>query len=881
MSFGTYKAPPCATCDGWLYKVLAVPQSEDVHFERDLWIPESCQRCGHFAQCCLFDRPPRMIRHRVVLPGRLINDAEHLGNMAQANLIWGSKPANAELQLANLLGGVRQEAREEVQRAYLRCADYIIRDELLHVRADKTCFEVFKEFVPCCGRVLRGTTWRLHTRATLGALSGDDGSPDSDETLSGKGGSTKASGDDGGFSDSASEPPAPPKGDSLSFDTGVSNGKTFSSSALENSAHTRTRHAHRCCGCGALYSHQHADGDKRHGQGLKDCPNPVCARYGDHEKTLAWLLDVKPPPPHESVRKAVEAEVRQEQAAAHISGATLQSTTVPTSSKTKVEGETPAKVRVPDLAVLDDGKEIGPREATTRFPQVVEGAKYVFSNGPDNLIAAEAMRNVGVGTWAPMPHEEEAFVAVVEALKTHLFSPAAIKQAMKDFIDLPSTLPKKMSATTRERILHNELNEAHMDGTPFSSSIKAFVKAEVSAKAKPRPIADHGPQRLVPIAKVAWCFEHIVAKVKFSNIKGRSKEQALKQLFSNFGALKGGQMLENDLTAFEFGVSEPLKRAEADIFRHIASYLNLDDQGTLAFQRIVDARTKAATWKMRFKDLAGAPCTVSIKLPRTMRESGDRLTSSGNWLQNVFAWFSYLCTAKTVGESIRKWVKGHAKTLVYTSSRDGKQYAARLAFEGDDTAGSITEGLTEDEMSAFFTRWGWSAKLRLVPKSGDSYLEFVGARALMCDGKPVEVDGDLVVAPPIKRLLKEKAWSTSAQTPEERVGCLKAYALVLAHEFRNVPPLHAFARAMYNDNKSGEKVSAAVENDLLMSGHGIVDLDAELAEVQYGNLPIWKRWATATAGPTTDLEWAQMCGLTTLNQHGFDLAASLPKSWLE
>jgi len=804
--------------------------------------------------------------------------------MAQANLVWGTKPANAELQLANLLGGVRQEAREEVQRAYLRCADYIIRDELLHVRADKTYVEILKEFVPCCGRVLRGTTWRLYTRANLDAQEGEDGSPDADATASEEGGSAKGSGDDGGSSDTDSEPPAPPKEDSLSFDTGVSNGQTFSATAQENAVHNALRHAHRCCGCGALFSHQHADGHKRHGQGLKDCPNPVCKRSGDHDKTLARLLDVNPPPPLESVRKAVQAEVKQEQAAAHISGATLQSTTVPASCKTKVEGETPAKVSVPDLAVLDDGKEIGPREATTRFPQVVEGAKYVFSNGPDNLIAAEAMRNVGVGTWEPMPHEKETFEAVVLALKTHLFSPSAIKAAMKDFIDLPSTLPKKMSATTRERTLHNELNTAHLDAAPFSSTIKAFVKSEVSSKAKPRPIADHGPQRLVPIAKVAWCYEHIVAKVKFSNIKGRSKELALNQLFNNFASLKGGQMIENDLTAFEFGVSEPLKLAEAEIFKHIAKHLNLDDHGTLAFQRIVDARSKSATWKMRFKDHAGATCSVGIKLPRTMRESGDRLTSSGNWLQNVLAWFSYLCTAKTVSDSVRKWVVGHAKTLVYTSSRDGKAYAARLAFEGDDTAGSITEGMTADDMSAFFTRWGWSAKLRLVPKKGDSYLEFVGSRALMCDGRPVEVDGDLVMAPPIKRLLKEKAWSTSAQTPEERIGCLKAYAMVLAHEFRNVPPLHAFARAMYNDNKHGEKVSAAVENDLLMSGRlqdGAVDLDAELAEVQYQNLPLWKRWAEATAGPSTELEWAQMCGLTTLNQHGFDLASSLPKSWLE
>jgi hypothetical protein len=283
-----------------------------------------------------------------------------------------------------------------------------------------------------------------------------------------------------------------------------------------------------------------------------------------------------------------------------------------------------------------------------------------------------------------------------------------------------------------------------------------------------------------------------------------------------------------------------------------------------------------------------------------MRESGDRLTSSGNWLQNVMAWFTYLSAPRTqegvFGEkgkaedcayiSVKKWVDSRGKNFWYTSARDGKEYMARLAFEGDDTAGALQEDIPLEKIAEFFKRWGWNAKLRSVEPQGDDYLEFVGVRALIIDGKPAFTsDGELVAAPPIKRFLQEKAWSTIECTDAEYHGTMARYACVKAEGYRGVAPMYAFCRAMYQDHRKHDcrKVSAAYIKDFEMSTGAEFDIDASLTfpQPQCADADMWRRWATATAGEATVLEWATMCGLDTLEMHGKDLAVSVPQAWLK
>jgi hypothetical protein len=597
---------------------------------------------------------------------------------------------------------------------------------------------------------------------------------------------------------------------------------------------------------------------------------------------------------------AIRAAREDELQGMHADGGVLSSTTVPEACLVKKEGQTKAEVIMDPLAVVLPGVEIGERTARPRFPQMSEQPTQVFSNSPINLIAAEAMRNVEVGDWCPWMAERETFSEVHRALQEELFCEKHVQDAMVGFASMVDTLPKKMSVAQKERLQDECLQAACAAGAPFTTVVKAFVKKETSGKPKPRPIADHGFERLVPLAKVAWVYEHIVAKMRNSNIKGREKGIALKELFTSFSSLKnGGKMIENDLTAFEFGVSEVLKKAEQSIIYGIALSLNLSDVGFESVRRVIDARDKTATWSMNFVDAAGERQKLKIKLPRPMRESGDRLTSSGNWLQNVMAWFSYLsaprfiedplrCSTKPrqcAYQSVKQWVKSNGKNFFYISARDAKEYVARLAFEGDDTAGALEEDIDLEDISAFFKRWGWKSKLRTVLPQGDDYLEFVGIRALISDGKPTfTADGDLVAAPPIKRFLQEKAWSTIDCTDAEFHGTMARYACEMAKGFRGVGPLYAFCRAMYDDHRRHDcsRVSAAYVKDLEMSTGAEFDAEASLIfpPPQVGDEALWKRWATASAGKATDAEWAAMCGVTTLEMHGKDLAVFVPRVWL-
>lgn len=614
--------------------------------------------------------------------------------------------------------------------------------------------------------------------------------------------------------------------------------------------------------------------------GLPGCPDAI------------ELTTFTPKPRKSDLELAILAEEKNAQAGAHLSGSVIVGTTVSTANlQQNVAGGMNATVANDAHAVLptDGDAATGVRTAFTRFPQVTDEKVYVFNNDAVNLEAAHAMRNQGVGVHVPTPVEVRKARIVLDALKRELVRVDYIEEALKEFEQYWDTLPSKFSGKTRQSVFANVSNEAQFDFTTYCLRIKAFIKAEASRKEKPRPIADHGMERLVPLAKVAWIFEKLMCRVSGSNIKGRAKEKALYQLFNSFTSIDDLLMLiENDLTGFEWGVIQALKELEAELLKHIASFLRLEGF-ELAFERIVDSRTQAATWVMHYTDAAGAKCKISIKLPRAMRESGDRLTSSGNWLQNVIAWFVFLCDEATLDEAVTGWVKSRGRNFFYVSPREGvdpktgkaKKHLARLGFEGDDTAGGLSEAIPKAVIEEFFARWGWKPKIRVVEPKGYDYLEFVGERALMKDLKPVIVDGRLVSAPPIKRLFHEKAWCTSNMLDKDKPGSLKLYAIRLAQQYRSVPPMYAFARAMYQDNKHGQSVDKDAMADYLRS-LGDVGFRPNLSkfpEPEGAHAEVWSTWAEVTAGKASDLEIANMCGLTTLKQHGFDFQAVVPSAW--
>jgi len=396
---------------------------------------------------------------------------------------------------------------------------------------------------------------------------------------------------------------------------------------------------------------------------------------------------------------------------------------------------------------------------------------------------------------------------------------------------------------------------------------------------------------------------------EMASIKKAEKKVKIEKIFKTMsGMRKGARWVENDLTAFEFGVSEPLKRIEQEIFLHIANLIGVEDCNAELFERVVDDRDKCATWKMSYRDATGERKTAKIKIPRTMRESGDRVTSSGNFLQNLIAWFSFLVDPEFVNDALDTLIKFRGAKMFYVSPRDttlinqkGKmvrrKYLACLAFEGDDTAGRFEEniwspvllkpdGETVCPVCQFFTRWGWKAKLVWKPLTDDGYIRFVGYEALICDGELEYDGGEVVMTPEVARALNTKSWTTTDCTPQELKTCIRIYAAQLASGFKRVEPVHAFLNAVFDDNKGGVDVKAEKvrEHILAMTGElpeagASVSSHVQMPGFEGGDCEKWKRLLRVSAGQFSDREWAEMCHVGTVRMHGADLAVCVPLKW--
>ncbi|APG78087.1 RNA-dependent RNA polymerase [Beihai weivirus-like virus 17] len=599
----------------------------------------------------------------------------------------------------------------------------------------------------------------------------------------------------------------------------------------------------------------------------------------------------------DALAEANAATAVEEQQRAYVEGGVLHSTT------TAAPGDRPELVEPPGL---EGGEASGNRTAVARFPQLTESANYLHSNNPKNLQLAHDLRNIGIGYHNPYVSEAKTRDLFEDGLKEKVFTAKRAKAAMRDFeTTRRSALPKKLTHQAAYEAEIRAMNAAlTADGVGYDTVVEAFVKSDVSAKDRPRPIANHKETRLFALAKVAYVYEHILFDVfRSGSIKGRGKHTAIGEIVGNMSKMrKGARFVENDLTSFEFGISEPLKQIEQRIFQHIARLIGVEDSGQLLFDRVVNDRDKCATWRMTFKDSTGEKKSIKIVLGQTMRESGDRVTSSGNFLQNLIAWFSYLVDPEHVDDALDTLIKFRGARMFYVSprcretvtDRNGAQvrrkFMACMAFEGDDTAARFEEKIWSDEgpcpVAEFFTRWGWKAKLVWKPLEGDTYLRFVGYEVLLCDSDVVYDGGNIVMTPEVKRLIKTKSWSATDVTPQELKTCIRIFAATLAEGFKHVEPMHAFLQALYDDNAGGVDVCAEKVREyvLAVSGH-LPDADMKVSRAvpmpgfECGDPSKWKRLLRVSAGDFTDREWADMCHIGTVRMHGADLATCVPASW--
>jgi hypothetical protein len=592
---------------------------------------------------------------------------------------------------------------------------------------------------------------------------------------------------------------------------------------------------------------------------------------------------------------AERAVIIDEQQSSFTTGAPLKSTTVHSQSTTKESG-------------YSSNEGIGSREATARFPCMSEKDAYLFNNNPANLRSSNTKRNVGVGKHQPSAAEAAGRDAACDWIKKNVFTKRNIDASIREYDSIASTFPKRLGPADREKWHLEALNEATSgNGYSYSKLVKAFVKSEVSSKAKPRPIANHGVTRLVALAKVAFIFDTVMFdKLEGMSIKHRAKREVMRDIAKNMNGIKrggkaaGSRWGENDLTAFEFGIGEDLKRCECEILTHIGSLVGLEDVSSVLFERVVADRLKPIVWKMSFVDECGVKQTYKLHQQRAMRESGDRLTSSGNFFQNWLAWTSFLVHPDHIESAMRSLLSNRGERFVYVSARDGKKYTAMFVFEGDDTICRCQEAIWLPAYSHaqslsfaddFFFRWGWSPKLTWKNETGFDYVRFVGYDILLNDNEAVFSNNDLVSCPEILRILNTKQWSLTAVTPEEKKTCAKVYALAMAEEFCNVAPMYYFFKALYEHNVAATAIvrdEKVRELSLLISGvlpsYGDSQLVRTLInkpfpEFQGGN-QLWTTLCRVSAGQFDAREWATSCSEPNINVHGADLALHYPASWI-
>lgn len=591
------------------------------------------------------------------------------------------------------------------------------------------------------------------------------------------------------------------------------------------------------------------------------------------------LLPLPPPPPGLE-QQAVEAAEIDRQMGAHFNGDPLQSTTVISEHDDHVQDNR-----------TTDG-ELGVRQARSRFPKTSSVKEYLFSNDPENLVSAEAMRNKGVGVADLSPDQSKVFDEVVAALKKHMFTKNRVLKAERFISKTTDVLPKNRTDVQKMQMHIDALNASGDEDIPFSLMVDAFTKKEVTKKPKPRPIVNHGNARVWGMAKTAAVFEDVMFHcVPHACIKHKEKNAKMNDLFSALDSC--AHKIENDLTAFEFGIYDRLKQAECDLFKHIMQHLDLSGDNTGFCCRVVDSRTHACTWVIRYVDTAGAKCCLKLALPRAMRESGDRVTSSGNFLQNLLAWMTMMVKPGKAEAAVQSLIQNKGKLFFYTSARDGRVYKAFLAFEGDDTLGSLDEKILVHNngqlINEFFSSYGWSAKLKVARATGDDCIQFVGYTALLRDGKAVMEGANVVMFPEIKRILQDKPWSSTNLSEEEYHPSVAVYATCMANEFKHLAPMHAFFTAMRADHiAAGGSVrrNNAMLRDIYVKMFGDVGTEEqvlnnvpELEPLLDGSVA-YQDLARVHAGEFTKEEYAAMCGVTTLEMHGRDLACLFPQAWL-
>lgn len=324
---------------------------------------------------------------------------------------------------------------------------------------------------------------------------------------------------------------------------------------------------------------------------------------------------------------------------------------------------------------------------------------------------------------------------------------------------------------------------------------------EFSEGTKPgRVVVNAGTERQIVMATLIHALEKVMfKKMGISSIKGRSRDAAINRLITQlmlFSESDYLSLLEGDGSAWDSTMSQELREMiEKPILDKIHQCMG--DMGRQDRQDLFDTeyRRRFATksqWTAAFKgshDLGVDKITMKVLNEFNVRESGDRGTSSLNYLVNMILWAAYL--------QVDLNEKKEADSPYFTSHalvEDGKLMKVAFCFEGDDSIVVVRKKdynlqLPYADISTFFAEAGLNFKL--VPVDGTGIATFVGCHLLLVEGK---LTGDWV--PELKRNLRSSAFvKADIDAGQETQRRTVAYFALMARALSHVH--HAPAAARY------------------------------------------------------------------------------------
>lgn len=409
-----------------------------------------------------------------------------------------------------------------------------------------------------------------------------------------------------------------------------------------------------------------------------------------------------------------------------------------------------------------------------------------MSSSSSNLKAGLAKRVQPLGFKADKKMTRK-INKTVDALLKNVFSVDKIKQWRVDNPVVEEFASSKWSPERFRNAFEDAMAETN---ARIEQTFQIKVNEALPAKGKaPRPIIQCGDRAQVMMSLPVKCFEDLLFEFfENASIKHLSKYDAMKRVSKHLRQL-GAKLIEGDGSAWDSCCNPKIRSmTENRILKHIIAQLGNDPEVPKSWMDAVLADMEKAKIKGKAKvdDDCISPLRVLIE---AIRQSGHRGTSCFNFLINLICWLCVLCEHPE--RMIKKMRDGELQSK-YVSAFDGKEYFLKYAFEGDDSAISTTEDITQyqERIEELWTSLGFRMKLVFVEEK----MTFTGFDFLCDQNGPTGV-----FVPEIARNIASSSWTTSSlvkQFPHRKseVGTAAMYAR--AENFKDCGPLCAYFAAL-------------------------------------------------------------------------------------